>query len=199
MPSPACAAIRGPPDTPMSTPQCTHEHLGIQSTGSQNPSPPTCHLCSHANWLWLPVATANHSVLMLLLQETWHEETGSADFLICSSVLDLGKIKEIHQVPWTETDTLVNKSLPSASPSAVSPSYTFTAVLIELQLSPYNPKKETVLNPEVTITKLIETWQICQNMHQDKHPFLICRSNATAGLSVCCCDSPEVHVVVKTD
>lgn len=50
-------------------------HLWIQGTGSQNPCPPSWHLCSHANRVWLPVPTANHSVVTSLLQETWHKET----------------------------------------------------------------------------------------------------------------------------
>lgn len=147
------------------------------------------------------VASCNNKPQCSYLSATRNMAWGNikrADFLICSLVSDLGKTWQISQILWTETDLLVNKDVHSASLCGASLSYTSTAVLMKLQLSQYNQKKAAVLNPEVTIIKLIESWQVCQNMHQDKHPFLSCRSNATAGLSVSC-DSPEVCVTVKRD
>lgn len=156
--------------------------LGTRGTGSLSPGPsdlsPPCS-CKLTSGCQLQQQTV--ACYLCTTINTARGNSGSVNSLICSSVLVLGKTQEI----WQETDTSANKSMPLLSLRSARLSYNSTAVLmkfttVSIQL------EEAVLNPAVTIIKLIQTWQICQNMHQDKHDLLILRSNVTAGLSVSC-------------
>lgn len=161
-------------------------HLWTWGAGSPSPGPSNLSPPHHANWLL--GASRNSKLWRVCLCTTVNTARGnsaSVNSLICSSVVVLGKTWEIWQGLWTETDTSANKSMPLLSQRSARLSYTFIAVLmkfitISMQL------EEAVLSPAVTIIKLIQTWQICQNMHQDKHNFLILGSNVTSGLSVSC-------------
>lgn len=196
MPSPACAAIRDP--------------LSMDTYGSRAPAPKThpLQLVTSAlmqtdfGWQLQQQTTKLQRSYLSATRSVARGNIGSRDFLICSLVMNLGKRWEISQISWTETDVLVNTDFPSTNPCGASISYTFTAVLMKLQLSLYNLKKRSSFESSSKNYKINRELTDLPKHAPGQAAFLelqIKYYSRPVSQLLSKCDSPEVCVAVKRD